>query len=210
MIRLSWLELPPGSSSSLLEVSEGALHAEVESGKLQLEAVEVEPGTSKSYTDRAAFLAYKPGSCARAEADLRKALELEGGNSEAQLDVLAGRLTGGLVFNCPEAAQPGPSLKLAQELVSGFPGVWQVHHTLGLALYENGRFEEARAALAKTLTFADIGDYDPLTRFWLAMTEAKLGRRADARKNYARAVERMNVTLPKAPHEVRLAGLKRD
>jgi hypothetical protein len=39
MVRISWLEPSSGSSSSLLEVSEGALHAEVESGKLQLEDV---------------------------------------------------------------------------------------------------------------------------------------------------------------------------
>ena len=166
-------------------------------------AVEVEPGTYLPYRTRAAFLAYKPGSCARSETDLRKAMELEGSSAQAQLDVTGSRLAD-FAFACPEAVQPGPSLKLAQELVSGFPGVWSTHSILGLALYHNGRFEEARAALAKTLTFADIGDYDPLTRFWLAMTEAKLGRKADSRKDYARAVERMNVTWPKAPHEVRL------
>jgi len=74
--------------------------------------------------------------------------------------------------------------------------------SLGAALYANNRYEEAKAAFLGALDFQT----KPLPRmlFLLAMTESKLDRQADARRTYARAVERMNQTWPKSPDLVLL------
>lgn len=75
--------------------------------------------------------------------------------------------------------------------MSGFPWWWYTHFDHGLALFWNGRLEEARAEFEATLAFPVIGENlrgfefpnipweDASPRFWLAITQAKLGRNAD-------------------------------
>ena len=74
--------------------------------------------------------------------------------------------------------------------------------SLGAALYAAGSFKEGREALVKALELPTKPD--PVTLFFLAMTESKLGRSADARRTYDRAVARMNETWPKSPDFVLL------
>jgi hypothetical protein len=121
-----------------------------------------------------------------------------------------------LSTSCPDAARPAESLALAEAFVKGWPGWWYTHFDHALALFHSGRLEEALTELQATLAFPTIGENlrgfefptipseDAGPRFWLAITEAKLGRTTDARRSYALAVERMRKTWPKSVELTRL------
>lgn len=61
--------------------------------------------------------------------------------------------------------------------------VWR---ELGAAYYASGRFEDARAALEK---FTDRREYDPEGLYWYGKTLKELGREAEARHMFERAIE---------------------
>jgi tetratricopeptide (TPR) repeat protein len=105
-------------------------------------------------------------------------------------------------FTCPDLAEPARSLALAQEAVEFAPSYSDYQVILGAALYNNQRYEEANVALLRGLDL--MVKPTPSALFFLAMTESKLGRQADARRTYDRAVERMNETWPKSPNLVML------
>jgi tetratricopeptide (TPR) repeat protein len=166
-------------------------------------------------TTRAALLAYVPGGCARAEADLAQMKRLEGDVLDITFESLEARVRH-LATSCPDAARPAESLALAEAFVKGWPGWWYTHFDHALALFHSGRLEEALTELQATLAFPTIGENlrgfefptipseDAGPRFWLAITEAKLGRTTDARRSYALAVERMRKTWPKSVELTRL------
>jgi hypothetical protein len=62
--------------------------------------------------------------------------------------------------------------------------------------------EEAKAALLNALELS--AKPDPSALLFLAMIDSKLGRQADARRTYDRAVARMNETWPRSPDYVLL------
>jgi tetratricopeptide (TPR) repeat protein len=163
-------------------------------------AVEVDPKAASAYIFRAAYLAYKAGSCARAEDDLRKARDLAPANvfikdHETTVRVLSS-------FTCPELAQPVLSLEVLQEATMRFNWFDDYQTLLGAALYANGRYEEAKEALLKSVDLKTKPK--ARTLFFLAMAESKVGRQDDARRAYDRAVARMNETWPKSPELVLL------
>ena len=178
-------------------------------------AIEANPLDSWSHAMRAKLLAYAPGGCARAKADLAEIDRLEGDVIELGFEVLDARVRH-LAWSCPALAQAVESVKVAEQFAAGWPGSWQTHFDLGLALFHGGRTAEADAEFRTALAFPTIGENlegfefptipweDAGPRFWLAITEAKLGRNANARRSYALAVERMRKTWPTSIELVRL------
>jgi tetratricopeptide (TPR) repeat protein len=86
-------------------------------------------------------------------------------------------------------------------------------NTLGAACYRAGQWEDAKAALTQSMALRRNGD--SFDWFFLAMVELKLGRPADARQWYERAVQSFHESLPQneelyrfqveAAHELGLA-----
>jgi tetratricopeptide (TPR) repeat protein len=179
-------------------------------------AVEVEPSSGWGPLSRARYLAHKPGSCAQAKDDLAKVGELEWavGREAAEMKAEEAMIrVFPLGVACPELVQHVRSLELARESVRVYPRESDNQQSLGVALYANERYEEANAALVKALDLK--AKPDPTALFFLAMTESKLGRQADAHHTYDRALVRMNETWPKSPDLVllkaeaaRLIGLR--
>jgi len=163
-------------------------------------ALDVDPKEAWAHLYRADYSLHRPGSCARADADLTRALELRPTDLnikrfEAEIRVLLG-------LTCPELAAPARSLEMAQEAAKFRPRSFSYQRSLGIALYADARYEDAKATLLGALDLKPKPD--PMTLFFLAMTESKLGRQADARRTYDRAVARMNETWPKSPDLVML------
>jgi serine/threonine protein kinase/Flp pilus assembly protein TadD len=161
-------------------------------------SLEVEPTNGWAYLRRAQYVAHKPGSCAQAGDDLKKALEHNGFWIEFEEPMIRARLG----FACPELAQPARSLEVARKYVNGWDPHFRFQWSFGAALYANGNYEEAKTALLEALDLKTKPD--PRTLFFLAITESKLGRNDDARGTYDRAVARMNETWPRSPESLLL------
>jgi tetratricopeptide (TPR) repeat protein len=165
-------------------------------------AVQVEPNSPSVYLRRAWYLAHKAGACSLAEDDLKKVQELtepsetELKSQEAMVRVFP------LGFACPQLIRPAQALTLAREVVKFSPKTGDYQQALGAALYANGDYDEAKPAFRKALELHATPN--PMTLFFLAMTESKLGRNADARRTYDRAVARMNETWPRSPDYILL------
>jgi len=69
----------------------------------------------------------------------------------------------------------------------------EVWRELGAADFEAGKIEEARAALEK---FTDRREYDPEGLYWYGKTLKTLGREAEARQMFERAIEAAR-TMPR-------------
>jgi tetratricopeptide (TPR) repeat protein len=178
-------------------------------------AISAEPMDAASYQYRAWFLANKPGACVRVEGDLRKAAELWTADPDALLREAQVR-TLDLAYSCPDSARLDRALLLAQDTLRTGLKSAEGYAAFGFALYHAGRYSEAVSALRTSLrlptsprhdeegTTGSIHDGQVAALFFLSMSEAKLGRNANARRDYARAVERMNATWPKHPGYLRL------
>jgi len=81
-------------------------------------------------------------------------------------------------------------VRLATAAVHDAPNNGPILHTLGVALYRAGRWEEARAALAKS---DDLCGPTTYVDFFLSMANARLGNMTGARATYERGCELLRV-----------------
>jgi serine/threonine protein kinase/WD40 repeat protein/tetratricopeptide (TPR) repeat protein len=142
------------------------------------------PGDAGVYMARAA--AYRAlGKTDEAAADLKQAAKLaESLNRPEILNDTAWRLLTG-----PEGARdPKRALELAKKANERKPNTSAILNTLGVALYQNGQYQEAATALEKGLTLGG-GVHDAHTLFPLAMCRARLGDRAAAKRCFDQAVK---------------------
>jgi tetratricopeptide (TPR) repeat protein len=137
--------------------------------------------------ERAYFLTYTAGQCGRAGADLQRSeAEIpENARDAGMLSTQAAVHLWGFYYACPNLYDGPRALELAKRAVLLEPQVKYIRAMLGVALYRAGRYHEARDTLLETLPAR--GD-DPSKLFFLAMTSEKLGKRADARRYFDRAV----------------------
>ena len=77
----------------------------------------------------------------------------------------------------------------------------EVWRELGAADFEAGKIEEARAALEK---FTDRREYDPEGLYWYGKTLKTLGREAEARQMFERAIEAARTMPPHRRAQVRV------
>jgi tetratricopeptide (TPR) repeat protein len=153
-------------------------------------AVELAPTNATYLRDRAGAYA-QLGRWQEALADFRRAVELPTSGA-ADLNNLAWQLA-----TSPDAAlrQPARAVELARKAVKLAPNDGNSANTLGAALYRAGSWQEAIAALEKSLLLSKGGystDY-----FFLAMAHCQLGNHAEARRWYDRAVQWMDKNAPK-------------
>ncbi len=151
--------------------------------------------TPGGYANRAYFLTYKPGACGRAAADLRQSESMmaEEARDPGTLRDQAWVHVGGLYYACPELYDGKRALDLARRAVLLEPRDKDGRGTLGIALYRNGRYDEAMKTL---LTALPARREDPDTLLFLAMASHKLGNKAEARRYYDRAVAWMKTHAP--------------
>src|SRR5262249_23555897 len=85
-----------------------------------------------------------------------------------------------------EQRDPARALRLAQQAVEQEKSALHLN-TLGVALYRNGRYREAKVALQKSLELSK-GETAAFDLYFLAMCHARLGEREEARRCFDRAV----------------------
>jgi tetratricopeptide (TPR) repeat protein len=93
-----------------------------------------------------------------------------------------------LLTGPPAERDPRRALELSRKAVEVEPGEPMYLNTLGVALYRNGRWTEAMAALEKSLA-AGKGKWDAFDLFFLAMCHARVGDPARAKDCFDRAVK---------------------
>jgi WD40 repeat protein len=106
-----------------------------------------------------------------------------------------------LVTDPAEQRDPARALRLIQKAVKHEPVEATLWNTLGVALYRNGQYREAVAALEKSLA-AGKGQSDAFDLFFLAMCHAKLGDAAKAKDCYERAVNWFEAQKSLPAHQV--------
>jgi tetratricopeptide (TPR) repeat protein len=92
-----------------------------------------------------------------------------------------------LVTGPTDQRDPARALRLARLAVEQEPQNATLLNTLGVALYRNGHYREARATLEKSLQQSK-GETDAFDLFFLAMCHARLGEREEAMRCFTRAV----------------------
>jgi WD40 repeat protein/Flp pilus assembly protein TadD len=119
----------------------------------------------------------------QAMADFKKSLSLKP-DQAALCNLLAWLLATG-----PEQLRdPREAVAVAQRAVKLDPGNSFYQNTLGVAHYRNGQYQEAVAALEKSLEMGK-GQFDGFDLLFLAMSHARLGDSARARDCFGRAVK---------------------
>jgi serine/threonine protein kinase/tetratricopeptide (TPR) repeat protein len=123
----------------------------------------------------------KLGQWDNAIADLSQALKLMPDDPDTLNDLawlLASRPDG-------KRRDPHRAVALARKAVQRAPGSWHCQGTLGTAYYRNGDLHLAAKALERT---AQLHGKKAIEAFFLAMTQWKLGKKAEARRSYEAAV----------------------
>jgi tetratricopeptide (TPR) repeat protein len=163
------------------------------------QAIKLVPKNAMNYLMRAQALIHSDDSCDRVMTDLETADELS--PDDPAIALVRAVVQIGLHWQCRENRDPEQALALAGAAVKNMPGDAYRQYVHGMALYRVGRYREARAALQRA---AELYTPKPEaeTLFALAMTEWKLGNRADARSFYDRAAIRMNETYPRDPWKI--------
>jgi eukaryotic-like serine/threonine-protein kinase len=101
-----------------------------------------------------------------------------------------------LLATCPDTGfrDPGRAVELAKRAVELAPQEWRFWNTLGAAHYRADNWEEAMAALHKSMELHHGGD--SFDWFFLAMAHWQRGEKEQARKWYAEAVHWMETNQP--------------
>ena len=101
-----------------------------------------------------------------------------------------------LYYRCPELYDLETELARAKESLEWQPTSEVAQAALGVNLYRAGRYEEAiRYQSRASATFGDSSE----SLFFLAMEHWQLGRKAEARSYYDRAVRWMDEHNPNGP-----------
>jgi WD40 repeat protein/tetratricopeptide (TPR) repeat protein len=138
-------------------------------------AVTLDPNSAPLRLDRARSYGAL-GRHAEAAADRKKAVELAP-DDPSVLSEVAWALVAG-----PEAQRDPPrAVELARRLVEKTPKDANAHNTLGVALYRNGRYQDAVAELDRSLELGKraLGAHN---LFFLAMCHHRLGNAARAKE----------------------------
>jgi len=77
------------------------------------------------------------------------------------------------------------SLRVAKRVIEHEPQSGEYQNTLGVALYRNGKWEEARAALRRAM---ELGNQDPSNLLFIAMCLKQTGKADEARRTYEQAL----------------------
>jgi tetratricopeptide (TPR) repeat protein len=109
----------------------------------------------------------------------------------------------GLYYTCPDLYDGQRALELARRAVLLDPRNKDARGMLGVALYRNGRYDEAMKTLLEVLPSRTE---DPNKLLFLAMTSHELGKRSEARRYYDRAVAWMKSHFPSDVESLRLRG----
>jgi tetratricopeptide (TPR) repeat protein len=127
----------------------------------------------------------------KAVADYSKAIELAPTNSGLHNNVAW------LLATSPEEklGDPKRAVELARKAVETAPREGAYWNTLGAAHYRAGSWQDAIAALEKSMELRTGGD--AFDWFFLGMAHQKLGKKAEARQWYDRAVQWMEKNAPK-------------
>ncbi len=93
-----------------------------------------------------------------------------------------------LLATCPDTSlrDAGQAVEHALRAVDLEPNQGNYWNTLGVAYYRNGQWDEARKALGRSMEMRENGD--AFDWFFLALVEAKQGRKAEAQDWFAKAV----------------------
>jgi tetratricopeptide (TPR) repeat protein len=106
-------------------------------------------------------------------------------------------------YSCPEQYDESRALDAIRKATDKDSDSFPYFCVLGLALYRNGSYREARDALLRYLEH-EVDDEESPALFALAMTSWRLGRKSEAFSYYSRAVARMEETYPDSPRFQRL------
>src|SRR5262249_31079814 len=90
---------------------------------------------------------------------------------------------------------PKRAVELAEQVIKLNPKHGETWNTLGVARCQAGEWQQAIAALEKSMEFRNGGDSNDW--LFLAMTHWQLGNKVEARKSYSPAVEWMEKNQPK-------------
>jgi tetratricopeptide (TPR) repeat protein len=170
----------------------------VEEALAELETIETSGQLSRFV--RTLFMTFQPGSCDRVGEELDGMLQ-ENPRDFDLWNGLAWIHAAHLAHACPELYDPERALDLARRSIVGSADSTQNRDTLGLALYRNGLYEEAREVLQELLEVRPSGlDSTLLT---MAMISWKLGHEQEARTYYDRAVAEIESRHPTDPEALR-------
>jgi serine/threonine protein kinase/tetratricopeptide (TPR) repeat protein len=149
-----------------------------------------DPENENGWSSRA-FTYIEAGQFDKAVADYEHALKLDPKDS-GSLNNLAE-----LLANCPDPTVRNPqrAIALARRAVDEYAEFGTSWNTLGAALYRGGVWQEAVAALEKSVELHKGGMHSD--HFLLAMAQWRLGRTAEARTSYDRGVQWMEKHAPK-------------
>jgi tetratricopeptide (TPR) repeat protein len=139
--------------------------------------------------DRLGNIHWRRKEWREAETCFRAAVRLAPGNA-----VLVNRLAF-LLADCPDESirRPVEAVALAVKATELAPETWQIWHTLGVARYRAGAYEDAEKALRKA---AEVGGDEYGDWFTPAMVRWRLGDREKARELFDRGVERLRTNPP--------------
>jgi tetratricopeptide (TPR) repeat protein len=159
-------------------------------------AVEHSPQDVWNYLCRARMILYAGGGCRRLLADLETALRLAPDDAAVAAEI-AWQQAAMIHGRCPGGYDDRLAADRAQVAVEGraegaFPSLAQ-----GMVLYRQGRFQEAREALLRSVALRPRPE--PQELFALAMIEWKLGDRVRPRRYYDSGVARSERTYPRFP-----------
>ena len=103
---------------------------------------------------------------------------------------------------CPEAYDGRAALDAARHAAELVPRTWEYQRNFGSVLYREGQYEQAREAFVRAMELEPFGS--PYDLFGMAMVQARLGLRDEARDTYRRAVRRVEQSAPRSPLYARL------